>query len=339
MSDSLYPDDLFGASTAPASTGTLKEKFKGTAPFSVLDARAGDWQERKRAWLALGIKSEVGRAENLLKFSDAILKAQAGVDPYAGRRENWNEEYEGGDAWAGAGTSIFDPRLCELLYDWFCPPGGQIIDPFAGGSVRGVVASVKGFRYWGSDLRDEQIAANRAQGEALCKPPAPMPVWVQGDSRDTLDELPAHGADFLFSCPPYGDLEVYSDDPRDLSNMEWRQFVPSYQEIIQKAVTRLGHCRFAAFVVGNIRDKKGAYRGLPAETVRAFALAGMVHYGELILVTSVGSAALRAGKMFESSRKVCPCHQYVLVFVKGDPEQAAARCRGEAASKYGRIGS
>lgn len=39
---------------------TLSEKFL-VPPFSVLDARQGYWQERKRAWLALGIKSEIGR--------------------------------------------------------------------------------------------------------------------------------------------------------------------------------------------------------------------------------------------------------------------------------------
>lgn len=40
--------------------GSLAAKF-GLPPFSVLDARDGWWQERKRAWLALGIKSEQGR--------------------------------------------------------------------------------------------------------------------------------------------------------------------------------------------------------------------------------------------------------------------------------------
>ena len=39
---------------------TLAERF-GVPPFSVLDARKGWWQERKAAWVALGIKSEVGR--------------------------------------------------------------------------------------------------------------------------------------------------------------------------------------------------------------------------------------------------------------------------------------
>ncbi len=39
---------------------TLAERF-GVPPFSVLDARQGYWQERKRAWIALGIQSELGR--------------------------------------------------------------------------------------------------------------------------------------------------------------------------------------------------------------------------------------------------------------------------------------
>ena len=33
-------------------------------PFSVMNAREGWWQNRKKAWLALGIKSELGRGEN-----------------------------------------------------------------------------------------------------------------------------------------------------------------------------------------------------------------------------------------------------------------------------------
>jgi len=42
---------------------TLAEEFV-IPPFSVLDARQGYWQERKRAWIGLGIRSEIGRGEN-----------------------------------------------------------------------------------------------------------------------------------------------------------------------------------------------------------------------------------------------------------------------------------
>lgn len=44
---------------------TLMDRF-GVAPFSVLRAAEGWWQERKRQWLALGIQSELGRGENAL---------------------------------------------------------------------------------------------------------------------------------------------------------------------------------------------------------------------------------------------------------------------------------
>ena len=40
--------------------GSLSERFM-IPPFTVLNAREGWWQDRKRAWLALGIKSELGR--------------------------------------------------------------------------------------------------------------------------------------------------------------------------------------------------------------------------------------------------------------------------------------
>ena len=42
------------------TNASLAERF-GVPPFSVLNAREGWWQERKAAWLSLGIESEVGR--------------------------------------------------------------------------------------------------------------------------------------------------------------------------------------------------------------------------------------------------------------------------------------
>src|SRR5262249_25656604 len=80
-----------------------------------------------------------------------------------------------------SGPSIFDPVLCELVYRWFCPLGGTVLDPFAGGSVRGIVASKLGRPYVGVDLRPEQIAANREQAARICD--HPQPVWHVGDSR------------------------------------------------------------------------------------------------------------------------------------------------------------
>lgn len=218
------------------------------------------------------------------------------------------------------GTSIFDPVLCELAYRWFCPHGGVVLDPFAGGSVRGIVASVLGRQYVGVDLRMEQVEANRAQGEAICADP--VPVWHVGDSRKIQRIAGGVEADFIFSCPPYVDLEVYSDDPADLSTLGYADFLEAYRAIIAEACAMLKPNCFACFVVGEVRDKKGNYYGFVPDTIRAFEDAGLRYYNEAILVTACGSLPIRAGKQFESGRKLGKTHQNVLVFVKGDAKAA-----------------
>ena len=55
-----HGSDLFGGSAERAHSSTLGDEFL-IPPFSILNAREGWWQERKRAWLAIGIQSELGR--------------------------------------------------------------------------------------------------------------------------------------------------------------------------------------------------------------------------------------------------------------------------------------
>jgi len=187
---------------------------------------------------------------------------------------------------ASTGTSIFDPVVCEIAYRWFCPPAGKVLDPFAGGSVRGIVASKLGRRYIGIDLRAEQVVANKEQADALCG--EPMPKWIIGDSRHITVLAESVAADFVFSCPPYADLEVYSDDPRDLSTLDYEEFRKAYSEIIAAACSMLRDDRFACFVVGDVRDRKGFYRNFPGHTIEAFELARLRLYNEAILVTAIG---------------------------------------------------
>ena len=66
-------ENLFTLGSLERPIGDLSEKFV-LPPFSILDARSGWWQSRKRAWLALGIQSEIGRGDNALRFSDTILE-------------------------------------------------------------------------------------------------------------------------------------------------------------------------------------------------------------------------------------------------------------------------
>lgn len=207
-----------GDGSEPEMATTLAERFL-VPPFSVLDARQGYWQERKRAWLALGIRGELGRGDNALGESEGVNERHSrGTGPYAkgstlgaippnerasiarsgnyanrGLARCFGQDLMRGEHTVGKphgstpphgpsdrravdgtleyqeswGTSIFDPVLCELAYRWFCPPGGKILDPFAGGSVRGIVATKLGREYTGIELRPEQVEANRKQWEEI----------------------------------------------------------------------------------------------------------------------------------------------------------------------------
>lgn len=289
--------DLFG--DVVIKDELLRDKFI-EPPFSVLDTKGGDWQNRKRAWKRIGMESEVGRdAECNAKFDD-------GVDPKTGLNKYGRKPM--------TGVSIFDPALTELIYRWYCPEGGTILDPFAGGSVRGIVANYIGFKYTGIDIRPEQTASNKIQAEKILQPDN-QPIWHTGDSNVVLDRADRL-FDLVFSCPPYADLEVYSDLPGDISNKEYDEFIEMYSSIIMKSVKQLKPGGYACFVVGDIRDKKGNYRDFISHTKKAFIDAGAPLYNEAILLQPLGTAMLRAGKIFKAGKKLTKVHENVLIFKK-----------------------
>lgn len=489
----LAAGDGTGEDAATAHT-TLAERFV-VPPFSVLDARQGYWQDRKRAWLALGLQGELGRSEDTGNADSGAVygKAQAGLNKLTGGHM--------------PATSVFDPVLCEIMYRWFVPPGGHIINPTAGEAVYGVVAGYLGYSYEGVELRAEQVASNVEQwqrisgtppalqqmkisaawaskqlnctlegitrncfGKCCTSPtfwppasggredhacahlgpkgctlsPADKPVtchlfpmkqnkhgtlvlwnraaqpgsccypnyghgpmvieaiyeslvelfgqqqadhavvevkagrdpvlrvppevaaamameerwaaenkipeprsqqwiqevprysqptidrqfgevsWLIGDGRHT-DQL-VQPADFIMCCPPYHDLEVYSDDPADISTLsDYEEFLAAYGDIVRAAVAALKPNSFACFVVGDIRDSAGHYKNFVNETVSAFQAAGCHLYNEAAYITPAGSLPVRTAAQFPKGRKLGKSHQNVLVFVKGDWRAAVAQ--------------
>jgi len=282
---------------------TLRSKFI-VPPFSVLDARQEYWQRRKRQWIKLGIEGEEGRDKKL-------LGSRLGYEVM---------EKNDGSIRKQQGTSIFDPVLTELMYRWFCPDNGKILDPFAGGSVRGIVANLLDYNYTGIELRNEQIVANVEQGHKILSDN--IPEWICGDSCEVCSLIKkTKRFDFVFSCPPYYNLEVYSDLKGELSNYKsYKKFLHYYRIIIAQCLSLLKDNRFACFVVSNIRNKDGFYLNFCNDTIDAFQKSGVYFYNEIILVTAIGSLPIRVGKQFKSGRKIGKTHQNILVFYKGNPK-------------------
>ena len=444
--------DLFG--NVVVTDPLLRDKFI-EPPFSILDTKSGNWQRRKNMWKKIGILGEIGRSTSTIRIKGG----------------NPNNKTEKKDISKTPYLSIFDPALCEVLYHWFCPDGGTILDPFAGGSVRGIVANYLGYKYTGIDIRQEQIDSNREQGLNILAVNN-QPNWYVGDSNKVLNDFGVvatpkivtnahvvvekctkedvnpcvniirhyfnkgimgimpivayydsvekghlykiedendiigvmdlkvlkrtshlrinqickkdreltenkrffigstflkyamdyykrnelkyielfvckhnekaikfyeeHGFkitgengerdyrmvyeenglfDFVFSCPPYADLEVYSDLKGDISNMPYDDFMKVYKEIIAKSCNLLKNGGYACFVVGEVRNKKGNYIGFVPDTINAFRNCGMNYYNEGILLSTIASASMRANGNMKTG-KLVKVHQNILIFKK-----------------------
>ncbi len=270
-------------------------------PFSILDTRTAEWKKRKNWWiLNHKIKSELGRENTESKTMF------------------WDTE---------ANVSVFDPVLCETMYDWFSPKDGKVLDPFAGGSVRGIVAEGLDRSYTGIDISEEQIKANRLQSD--------KPNWIVGDSRKVVPTLNDKEYDFIFTCPPYHDLEVYSDNPRDISNMPYNRFLTSLNSILTHSVSKLKDNRFVAIVVSEIREqstarnyKIGKYRGFVPSVIEMCEEMGLSFYNDMILYNSQGQASRVSKTYFNRNKKIASVHQNILIFVKGNPDIATEEING-----------
>jgi hypothetical protein len=288
------PREQFGD---PTKKGALRDRFV-EPPFTVLDARKGEWNSRKRTYKNMGLRSEKGRDDNLINYGEFVRQIMINDN----------------------GTSVFDPVLAELMVKWFSDPGDHILDPFSGGSVRGIISAMCGRDYTGIDIRQEQIDENYGQLKKLIPDCPNQPRWLLGDSDNVLNDPNLGMYDGILSCPPYHDLEQYSDMEGDLSNMSYEEFSGKYFSIIQKACAHLKPGKFAVWVVGEVRDKKTGYlRDFVGLSKKCFLASGLRLWNDAVLLTPIGSASVRTNG-FAASRKLVRIHQNVLVFFKPSDE-------------------
>lgn len=271
----------------------LAEKYI-VPPFSVLDSRQGYWLTRKSEW-----REEIGDGgesrENVLSRANDNLVASV-----------------------NDGTSLLDPVLAEVLLKWFAPPKSNVLDPFAGDTIFGYVAKKCGHHFTGIELRSEQAGINNERCNKLKGKKYGSAKYYCDSSENVDTYVEPETQDFVFTCPPYYNLEVYSQLPGDLSNQDtYEDFKTLIYQILLKSVHKLKDNRFAAIVISDIRDGSGVYRNMCMDVMGIMLSCGLQFYNDLVLINSVGTAPLRANK-YMRTRKVVRLHQNVLVFYKGD---------------------
>lgn len=294
-------DDFFGDLLNPVKNkydipndekGSLSDRF-GVPPFSVLDTRQGYRQERKKEWLKItGDLSETRDGEF------GTLGGGNGSDNLIGS--------------INGGTSNFDPVLAEIVYKWFCPAWGKIIDPFGWEQTKGVVAGELGFNYYAVEFRQDQVDLNKEKTKQYTG--VHYYCW---DSNNIDSIIVEDGFDLCFTSPPYYDLEVYSKE--DMSALgTYKEFMQQYKNIFSKCYAKMNNHSFLVVKVAEIRDKiTGQNRCFVADNVKCMEEIGFKFYNDVVLVNSCWTAPIRANNSMRT-RKMVRVHQNVLVFYKGD---------------------
>lgn len=290
---------------------TLREKFI-VPPFSILDAKSGYWMKRKQAW------------ETILKDREFNVR-DIGVKnntPYINQFDT--EDFRGMKSPTAGNVSTFDPFLCEILIRWFSLAEMKILDPFAGGCVRGLISNFLQRKYYGIDISKKQCDHNYVQlnriKDAYSLDTINSPTWICGDSELVLQDIDVQ-FDMLLMCPPYYNLEQYTKEPQDLSNQKtYSDFINKFARIIEKCYSVLRENSFAVAVVEEIRDEHGIMYGFVPDVIKTFTNCGFQYYNEIILENRVVSLGIRCPKYFDRSRKVGRHHQNILVFYKGNTD-------------------
>lgn len=99
----------------------LSERF-GIPPFSVMNAREGWWQDRKRAWISLGIQSEVGRGEQSGPANATVtgspMPATNYKDSHARGDGRGRPMVVAGNGWANGGPARRDAAFYAKKRAW-----------------------------------------------------------------------------------------------------------------------------------------------------------------------------------------------------------------------------
>lgn len=213
-------------------------------------------------------------------------------------------------------ASVLDPVACEVILRFFMPTNGKsIYNPFGGGVQFGFIAGYYGYEYLASEIRRNQCDVNNV----LCQDFANV-KWVKSDSSKFE---PDKKYDLCFTCPPYYKVEKYLDYNGEIPQGELNS-ISTYEEFrdtlfdgYKRAINALNDNSFFVIMVGDSRDKNGAYYGCEAEHELFFKEQGLHVYNKIVYLECEFTRLAQA-KITLDYRKFPKREQKIFAFYKGD---------------------
>ena len=255
------------------------------------------------------------------KFSNPILKF---LKERQGKstRENTLKSFGGAGKKTAytATTSYFNPKLCRMIYSSYCPKNGKIFDPFCS-VVRPYVAKLLDYNYVGCEVRTEEYKKIK---DVLNNNSLFETNKVDVLNMDCREFEHDDKFDLIFTCPPYWNLETYSDQNNDMSNISsYSDFLEEMSRVYEKCSSLMHEDSYCCFVVADFRDysegRKLINRLVPfvSDMIGCGEDSGLVLYDKVIIKKPLGTAPSRL-KLW-NNRKTVRIHEELLVFRKKTP--------------------
>lgn len=278
--------------------------LKTSSPLLITPQQAYVRPSQGKDWFST--TTTIWQVDELIKRRVRDWRRLTGETGHSGTRD---ESFRADHNSVYTGThSVFPAPLMEMILVRYAKAGDHVLDAFAGGPPRGLVSCIMGHRYTGFEIRQDQIDENES---LLKKLKLKGFRYLKQDGRFLdIDEQ----FDVAVTCPPYHDLERYSDQPDDISTLgSYSEFNASMWLSAQAHRQRIKPGGFVAIIVGLFRDKRGELIDFPADTVANFRDAGFLYWQHIILSKNFASAAVRASNAWKGN-KLVPRHENLLIF-------------------------
>lgn len=205
--------------------------------------------------------------------------------------------------------SIFNPHLAQMILSAYAPVQARIYDPYAGGGTRGFIASAMKHEYTGVEIRQEEVSRIKKQQLALNQ-------FFDIICANSSTYKPDRKFNFSYTCPPYWNLEVYSDIKGDTSATDtYEEYLDLTKEALRNTHEALEEESLCVWVVGNFRDKSSNLVHLNGDIVRLAKEVGFELHDELVFWKKTTRDQIRTPS-FSANRRSVRVHEYIIIFKK-----------------------
>lgn len=211
----------------------------------------------------------------------------------------------------GLRHSSFNPDLAKRILEYWSNEGDVIVDPFAGHSTRMLVTAMHKRIYIGYEVGRE---AYQSLEEQAAGSNGLAPVILHNEDGCAMSLLEDGVADFIFTCPPFWNIETYEDAEGELSHCRtYEEFLGRLQEASNSCFRVLKAGKYMAWVVADFR--KNGFKVLHRDVLGLFQRSGFVPWDLVINVLDSPFAYCQIGKC-ERNRYTSKTHEYVVVVKK-----------------------